>query len=651
MQFHSITFRNYKVYLGEHTVHCGAFNAEQPLVLIGGETGAGKTSFLEGIKLCLYGKDNPLMLKGFSYQNFLADVHNKKAKQKGDGFGIAVEYKTDQMREMDTYKIERTWTLKSKQYQENLVLSINGDIIKSIDQSDYQEEIDETFPSGVGDLLFFDSENFNKIPDFLENGFFDSLNKFLGINVYRQLSDDLSTLKRYHINLLNPKYSERFKELNSLNEDLNRKINLLEEKKKKIKQNIDEYSRAIKKTTKKLQKISGDLALKQEKLTSSKDQYSKELAGLFLVRKDLFANEIPFFLVKNLFQKLIARLENEKIGKNEKAIKNSLNSFKKRFFNNLDSNLDSEIIKKIKASWDEANNLAKTRVKKIIHDVSDGDLVKINKTFKDIDGKTAKKLDDNNNDIRVTRSKISAVQVSERSVDTKGAGAKYYYEIKELERQIKLKREEWDNLTSEQAIIQNELKRNESEYTTLEKKIKLNQNEEKKTELIHNTKDLLMEFSTYLSDNRFTSFRKHFLQTIQTIATKKDLVSDISIDQKDRIIQFIDKDKKPLSTKDFSAGESQVVAFSLMWAVNVSSKKYFPIVTDSPFNRLDKDHRKNFIENILKKSNHQFIFLSTDEEISNTKKLEINEYISDTYLIEYDKKSKTSSFAKKYFKA
>ena len=48
--------------------------------------------------------------------------------------------------------------------------------------------------------------------------------------------------------------------------------------------------------------------------------------------------------------------------------------------------------------------------------------------------------------------------------------------------------------------------------------------------------------------------------------------------------------------KDFSAGESEIVAFSLLWAVNISSNKYYPIVTDSPFNRLDSDHRLNFIK-------------------------------------------------------
>ncbi len=651
MQFHSITFRNYKVYLGQHTVQCSDFKSDQPLVLIGGETGAGKTSFLEGIKLCLYGKDNPLMLKGFSYQQFLNDVHNKKAKKKGDGFSVSIEYKTSQMREIDTYKIERNWKYSKGSYKENLILSINGDIVESIDQSDYQDEIDETFPAGVGDLLFFDSENFNKIPDFLENGFFDSLNKFLGINVYRQLSDDLSTLKRYHINMLDPKHSQRFEELNLVNEELNSKIKSLEQKKVQIKKDISNFSSGIKKTTKKLQKISGDLALKQEEIAHTKENLSDEMMKLSTERKDLFSNEIPFFLAKDLFNQLISSLEDEKIIKNQKAIDKSLSNFKKNFFEKLDSKLENKTIDVIKSSWEQTSVASKNKRKKIIHDISDSELMNIVKIFKDISSNTGKKLDKNNNDIRVNRSKMSNISAAEKSVDAKGVGAKYFYEIKELEKQISLKREKWDTLTSDQAIFQNELEKNEAEYLSLEKKIKLNKTEKKKTDLIHNTKDLLMEFSTYLSENRFSSFREYFIQTIQNIATKKDLVSDIRIDQENRIIQFLDKSNNPLSTKDFSAGESQVVAFSLMWAVNVSTKKYFPIVTDSPFNRLDKDHRKNFIENILKKSNHQFIFLSTNEEIGNTKKLEIDKYISDTYLIEYDKKSKTSSFAKRYFKA
>ena len=73
--------------------------------------------------------------------------------------------------------------------------------MESIGQSDFQNEINKNFPIGIGELLFFDSENFNKIPDFLENGFFASLNKFMGIDLYNQLYNDLNSVKRHHIKI------------------------------------------------------------------------------------------------------------------------------------------------------------------------------------------------------------------------------------------------------------------------------------------------------------------------------------------------------------------------------------------------------------------------------------------------------------------
>ncbi|SVE16382.1 uncharacterized protein METZ01_LOCUS469236, partial [marine metagenome] len=189
----------------------------------------------------------------------------------------------------------------------------------------------------------------------------------------------------------------------------------------------------------------------------------------------------------------------------------------------------------------------------------------------------------------------------------------------------------------------------EKNKVILENKISLDQHELKKKELLEKTQLLLENFAQYLTDTRFQTLKKSFLNTLKSIATKKDLVSDLIIDQKNKILKFVDKNGNKLNVKDFSAGESEIVAFSLLWAVNISSNKYYPIVTDSPFNRLDSDHRLNFIKNILKKSKHQFIFLSTNEEIGNIDDYGINNYVSKTYLIEYDKKSKTSSFKESYF--
>ena len=101
--------------------------------------------------------------------------------------------------------------------------------------------------------------------------------------------------------------------------------------------------------------------------------------------------------------------------------------------------------------------------------------------------------------------------------------------------------------------------------------------------------------------------------------------------------------------KDFSAGESEIATFSLLWAVNETAETRYPIVTDSPFNRLDTSHRNNFIEKILKRTKSQIIFLSTNEEISNIDNFGLRDFVQSTYMIEHSSKERSSKFKSDYF--
>ena len=70
---------------------------------------------------------------------------------------------------------------------------------------------------------------------------------------------------------------------------------------------------------------------------------------------------------------------------------------------------------------------------------------------------------------------------------------------------------------------------------------------------------------------------------------------------------------------------------------------------DSPFNRLDSNHRKNLIEHFLRNNDNQIIFLSTDEEINSVDQYNIKELINNTFFLDYDKKEKTSKICEGYF--
>jgi len=649
LQFHRITFKNYKVYLGSHTIDCSTIDKHKPIVLIGGETGSGKTSLLEGIKLCLYGKNNSLLLKGYnSYNQFLTDVHNKKARSKKKGFSISLEYKTNEIREIDTYKVERTWIIKGDEYQEELNIYINDLPMESIGRSDFQNEINKNFPIGIGELLFFDSENFNKIPDFLENGFFGSLNKFMGIDLYNQLYDDLNSVKRRHIKTNDSDLDKELREMDSKIDDITDLISKSQYDIESKITEIDESNKEINKLTKMLQRQSGKLALQQKNIFEKKAAISSELRTLRNLKKLLYSDKIPFHNVKSLCSELLDQLEKEKKHKSDRILLKEIKKFKNKLFKDLDGDLSISNINKLDNKWQDTIKTYSKR-KKLIHDISDTEFQLVKSEINQIISTAGDELDDINRKLDQGNEKLHDLVINEKSIDTKGIGGKLFLEINEHRRQQDLKKENITKIKEKIISLEHDSTVLETNRNILENKISLDQHELKKKELLEKTQLLLENFSEYLTNTRFQTLKKSFLDTIKSIATKKDLVSDLIIDQKNKILKFVDKNGKKLNVKDFSAGESEIVAFSLLWAVNISSNKYYPIVTDSPFNRLDSDHRLNFIKNILKKSKHQFIFLSTNEEIGNIDDYGINNYVSKTYLIEYDKKSKTSSFKESYF--
>jgi DNA sulfur modification protein DndD len=90
-----------------------------------------------------------------------------------------------------------------------------------------------------------------------------------------------------------------------------------------------------------------------------------------------------------------------------------------------------------------------------------------------------------------------------------------------------------------------------------------------------------------------------------------------------------------------SAGAEQVVAMALLGALNRLATKRGPVIMDTPFGRLDRDHRENILR-FLPTMADQVVLLVHDGEIDRTRDLaSIEEKISAQFLIEHD--SSTSS--------
>jgi DNA sulfur modification protein DndD len=98
-----------------------------------------------------------------------------------------------------------------------------------------------------------------------------------------------------------------------------------------------------------------------------------------------------------------------------------------------------------------------------------------------------------------------------------------------------------------------------------------------------------------------------------------------------------------------SAGEKEIYALSLLWALGKTSKRELPVVIDTPLARLDSLHRSNIVKRYLPQAGRQVIVLSTDTEIDREYFELIEDHIAKSLRLEFDPKTERTTVKEGYF--
>ena len=73
---------------------------------------------------------------------------------------------------------------------------------------------------------------------------------------------------------------------------------------------------------------------------------------------------------------------------------------------------------------------------------------------------------------------------------------------------------------------------------------------------------------------------------------------------------------KRVDISRLSKGERQIFILSLYWAIIELSGQDIPFIIDTPYARIDANHRKEISEKFFPNISKQVVILSTDEEIN-----------------------------------
>ena len=696
MKITNISIENLGPYVGENLLHFDIEDPSRNVVLIGGKNGAGKTTLFNSIKIGLYGcRAYGFESENAKYLEIISNLINSNAKLERTGVAkIIISILMEDGKDDFRYRFERSWKLSTKNLKEEIRIYRNDIPLDETEKSDFQSYLLQLIPPDMFRFYFFDGES---IGNFVFNGvrntdFRNAFLKLCGLDTMDIIHENLlrlSNSRKKDLTGAFETYQVVANEFNQAQNDLTGAIAA----RKSVQDNIvalDEELAVLEHNY----MLRGGISKKD--YASMQTQISREEARRDSVRKWLkeTANDIiPFVILRQQLIELRGQIIREDQQQTAQAFQNALNSpstHSKLFAIFSEAGVDDPIFlsDRVIASLTESVdgdgsgsilNLSKREHLDLVAKISTllaFDTKKVAEATKSIDDslKTTKKI----------RKKLEKSDTS---------GADNFFDEKErilAEKQESLRQlldaeRKVDELTGKCAEISSKLKNAQKKYEDFLKARSVSDTTAKAILAFTDLQKRL--YKKYVAD-----VERGFKESFAALINKSDLIDGIVIDDQLQVFPYKERTFNrvelrntlqrmgesyfisqlgntayeafiedtsstseeitlPVEVKQqLSAGEKQVFIMALYQALSRLNKVSVPYLIDTPFARIDNEHRQNILNNFFMKLKGQIIILSTDEEIVGEHRESIENAISDYYLLKHAENNGTEIINSAYFR-
>ena len=558
------------------------------IVLIIGENGFGKTSFINALKIGFHGITKDILKIGNRYipkSDFISGNENYEGLiTKNCPFG-KIEIETDE------FKIIR-------EFNDDEKLTLIKDNEKYFDLE--ADEIIETFfPKSLNRFFFFDGEKIQEIANFENEEFKKMLEAVLKLEIYDRTIEDLNVLlKKYIKNELDKDSLEKLEELESKRDNLNQLIKNLETEYQNLKQNL--------KDKQKEEKLFLNKSSKNKELQTVLSQKKEEFEGLILEFKNLILYKLPLLLNPILLEKMKKDLKNyDDLGIDRDVLLKKKKEFLSKIADKTEEieKIFDEIFLKEKKGFINSNkislllNFEKVDIKELLNQLS-------NLKFEIEEIEKSIKLSDND-----LFNEIFNIQK----------------EILKIEENIKKIEDDIFNYQTQLLDINKELK----QLSKIEFKNKL-ANEKIKT--IQNTILALNEIKISLKSKKRPKLEKLINEKFKKLKKSSFKIKKIVLTDEFNI-HLINENSEKSSVFSASSGQKQIIATALIWGVSEYLDKNIPMIIDTPLGRLDIDNQKLLLQEFYPNASKEVIMLPTPSELRAKEFKILDNFISDRYCL------------------
>jgi DNA sulfur modification protein DndD len=658
----------------------------QNIVLIGGLNGFGKTSILEALYLCLYGKDAIIHLaraglntddkKG--YPTFLERAFNGEAKRDGsDTMMVRVVINKTKTKAVD---ICRKWYFRTNGNwtgdEEAVVREITRDIPDTprIDGKNgfyLPDLLDEIFvPAHIAPFFFFDGEEVKKLADQSRvEQVKQGLEGLLGVVLLRSLADRLKSfegVKRGEIKSVDEDNLDRL--LDNLTKHQEQLDAVQADNKSKDAQKIQlraEQQALVERITS-AGGGGGDIATVKE-LVEEREQIRNSLRESHKKLEEILSGRLPFHLIsKDLMDEFRHQLVSEIKWFDWDAEKRTLEprkaQFEAAFLSQTVPSINPElseqqldaIKKRMEMAWatlfyPPPSDCAEEIVHDYLHESLRSKALDFLKTI-NLGQKEIHDLLNDQHGFQQRTDELGRKISRLEGIDRDGTLSSLKKQLEEV--QIKL-----DELGEHARVDDRKVAALESQVSQMRAEYERGRSELDRSSPVRSIIDkservraVIDEVVPALFPLKVNALAKAMTNVYKSLA-HKDQVDRIEISD-EGVTKILGKTGKEISF-DRSAGENQIFATALIAGLAKVSGVKAPMVVDTPLGRLDSKHRANILSFWTNDKSRQVILLSQDEEIDFHFYSAISDSVSKTYLLEHidvgDGVGRTTAKEGKYF--
>lgn len=662
-----LTITNLGVFRGRHEFELRPLSEQgtlRPVVLFGGKNGAGKTTILEAIRLCLYGRGAlGGRVRQTDYDAYLRQRMHRSPTHQIATFTSSVGLLFDHVHAgvASTYDAVRSWRVDGSGVQESIAIYKNGKPFQEIAPEHWNDFLRDLIPPGVSELFFFDGEQIQALAhaDREPETLAAAMRGLLNLDLIDRLRSDLSIYLRQQ----DPHNRSQ------LDQALGQAEAAVAEVEHRLTERLQDQAQLTgrqewlrKEHDRQRQLLVGEgatLIQRRDDLERQQRDVEQQINQVSTALRDLAGGLLPFAVTPQWCQRLRDQLVREASAdqlrlayqaQQEQAATVAIRlldpAFQRTHVPELDSTAWARLATALQGLLtpthrpvdEQGRHGLSARERETLLTWIDAALDEVPRVLQGL-GQRLEALEHER-----SRLELAFKQMPDEAMVSVALEA--FQQLAEEQGRVDERLKQTNEVIHQERLL---LGQRERERLQALERVKAAGHADARVQRAVTTQLVLEEYRERVTELKIQELEQAIAQYFNLLCRKRVLVREVRVDRKRFTVELFGPHRMPLPKTDLSAGEKQLYAMALLWALRAISGRALPIIVDTPMGRLDSTHRKALLKAFFPHAAHQVLVLSTDTEITPDAYEKLRPAVSHAFHLVYNEEQGCTEVQRGYF--